>query len=237
MSTAVLTIDDAPSANTPALVDYLCTKGICAVLFATGVNVEKHYSEAIDALQKGMIVGNHSYSHIAFSDKPYTECVAEIEKNEVLLDKLYRDAGVPRLYRPFRFPYGDKGKGPRGSMAHYKALQAYLREQRFSKLDDSAVTPYWYQENRLSQDTDAFWTFDFSEYQIQYNNGFTTESVIARIHDAHPAQGGVLLEPDSHHIILIHDHDKTEAIVPRYYALFIDECLKSGVQFIKPVFQ
>ncbi len=237
MSTAILTIDDVASANTPALVDYLCSKDIYAVMFATGVNVEKFYDEAIYALRKGMIVGNHSYSHIAFSDKPYGECIAEIEKNEVVLDRLYRDAGVPRLYRPFRFPYGDKGNGANGSPAHYKALQAYLREQRFTKLEDTAVTHYWYHKNGLTQDVDTYWTFDFAEYQIPYNNGFTADSVIARIHDAHPTQGGVLLEPNGHHIILFHAHDETEAIVPRYYELFLDECLRSGVEFVRPVFR
>ncbi len=37
------------------------------------------------------------------------EAIFEIEKNEEILDKLYQDAGVQRTYRPFRFPYGDKG--------------------------------------------------------------------------------------------------------------------------------
>ena len=78
MNTALLTIDDVPSRNTPAIVDYLNRHGIQAVLFATGENVEKHYEEACYALRHGMIVGNHSYSHPAFSSLPLVQCIEEI---------------------------------------------------------------------------------------------------------------------------------------------------------------
>ena len=37
---AILTIDDVASANTPAIVDYLNDKGITALMFAVGENVE-----------------------------------------------------------------------------------------------------------------------------------------------------------------------------------------------------
>ena len=58
---AMLTIDDIASANTPAIVDYLNEKGITALMFAVGENVERYYDNAIYALRHGMIVGNHSY--------------------------------------------------------------------------------------------------------------------------------------------------------------------------------
>ena len=93
MSTAILTIDDIASGNTPAIVDYLNSKGITAVMFAVGVNVEKFYEEAIYALRNGMIVGNHSYSHPAFSKLTLEEAIADIERNEEVLNQLYRDAG------------------------------------------------------------------------------------------------------------------------------------------------
>ncbi len=231
MSTAILTIDDTASANTPALVDYLCERGICAVMFAVGRNVEKHYDEAIYAVRKGMIVGNHSDSHIHFSDASYETCVAEIERNEAVLDRLYRDAGVPRLYRPFRFPYGDRGQG-RGQ-AHVDALQRYLRAQGFTKLADDRIQYPWYTHSWL----DTFWTFDFAEYQLPWNKDFTADSVYRRIHDANPELGGALLEEGSHHIILMHDHDETEAVLPRYYEKFLDHCMAEGVTFVPPDFK
>ena len=67
MNTAILTIDDFSSKNTPAMVDYLKEKGIRPIFFATGQKVEQFYEEAVYAVKNGMIVGNHSYSHPAFS--------------------------------------------------------------------------------------------------------------------------------------------------------------------------
>ncbi len=230
MSTAILTIDDISSANTPAMVDYLCEKGIRAVMFAEGKHVEKYYAESLYAVRKGIIVGNHSYSHIHFSDAPYEECAAEIEKTEVILDRLYRDAGVPRQYRPFRFPYGDRGL--KRGQEHADALQRYLRERGFSKLADDRIQFPWYRHSFA----DTFWTFDFAEYRMQWDRNFTEEDVYRRIHDANPELGGALLEEGSHHIVLLHDHPETEAIVPRYYAKFLDCCMAAGVEFLQPEF-
>ena len=109
MIKALLTIDDIASKNTPEIVDYLVEKGIKVIMFAWGENVEKYPEEAEYALKKGMIVGNHSYSHPAFSTLSMEESVKEIEACEELLDQLYQSAGVKRDYRPFRFPFGDKG--------------------------------------------------------------------------------------------------------------------------------
>ncbi|MGN1147479.1 MAG: polysaccharide deacetylase family protein [Lachnospiraceae bacterium] len=230
MSKAILTIDDIGSKNTPAIVDYLCEKGIQAVMFAVGQNVERYYDETVYALQKGMIVGNHSYSHPGFSSLSLEECIEEIEKNEDILNKLYKDAGVERRYRPFRFPYGDKGG------ENYGALQEYFVKNGFDKLKDTQITYPWWAENRLDKDIDTFWTFDFGEYQIRPGSSFTKESVLARVHDEHPGCGGVLLEQGSHHIILFHAHDETEEMVPGYHKLFLDYVMAHGVEFEKPEF-
>ncbi|MBQ3168943.1 MAG: polysaccharide deacetylase family protein, partial [Clostridia bacterium] len=96
MIRAILTIDDIASKNTTEIVDFLLEKGITAVMFARGANIEKHYDEAIYAVQKGMIVGNHSYSHPAFSAISLDEGIKEIEKCEKVLDRLYLDSGVIR---------------------------------------------------------------------------------------------------------------------------------------------
>ena len=63
MNTVLFTIDDVSSRNTPAIVDGLCERGIPAIMFAVGMNVERCWDEAVYAVRKGMIVGNHSYSH------------------------------------------------------------------------------------------------------------------------------------------------------------------------------
>lgn len=171
MNTVLLTIDDIASRNTPAIVDDLSARGINAIMFATGQNVERYYDEALYAVRKGMIVGNHSYSHPAFSALTVEEAIADIEKCEEVLDRLYQDAGVARTFRPFRFPYGDKGG------ANKAALQSYLAEQHFDKVDDRHIPYAWWHEHGLDKDIDTFWTFDFEEYRLQYDPTFTQESI------------------------------------------------------------
>lgn len=231
MSKAILTIDDIASKNTPAIVDYLCEKHIKAVLFAVGENVEKYFDEAVYALQKGMIVGNHSYSHPAFSKLSLEEGIAEIEKNEEILTRLYEKAGVARAVKVFRFPYGDKGG------ENKEALQLYLKEHGFQKLTDTQITSPWYEENGLHADIDTFWTFDFGEWQIREGSSFTADSVFARIHDEKPTYGDVLLQEGSHHILLFHAHDETEKQLPGYHRLFLDHLLECGVEFEEPHFE
>lgn len=231
MNSAILTIDDFASKNTPAIVDYLQEKRIKPIFFATGQNVERHYEEALYAVRKGMIVGNHSYSHPAFSSLSVEACFAEIENCEKVLEKLYRDSGVERTYRPFRFPYGDKGG------EHKAALQEYLKEHGFHKVDDTHLCYPWWKENGLDQDIDTFWTFDFAEYNMHLNPDFTKESVWERMHDKKPENGAALFGENNRHILLLHAHDETEEILPGYYKLFIDHLLENGVTFEEPGFQ
>ena len=230
MIRALLTIDDVSSNNTPAIVDYLNAKNIPAIMFMVGQWAENHPAELIYALQHGMIVGNHSYTHPHFSEISFEECKKEIEKNEEVLNKFYEEAGVDRKYRPFRFPYGDKG-------GDNKALiQEYLLEQGFDKVDDTKFDyPFWTEEGH-NKDIDTFWTFDFAEYNIRPGSGFGLEDVMKRIYDKEPGTGAPLLADGSCHLLLLHAHDETEAMVPEYYKIFIEELLKNGVEFVKPGF-
>ncbi len=230
MITAILTIDDAPSMNTPAIVDFLNSKGITAVMFAVGKNIEERYDKAVYALQHGMILGNHTYSHPYMSKISFEEAKEEIEKNERVLDKLYKDAGVERKYRPFRFPYGDKGGENRG------AFQKYFKENGFSKLKDTHLPYEWWRTEGLSEEIDTLWTFDFAEYNIRPGSGFTEEDVYKRITDDYPIYGGSLFKDGNNHIILLHAHDETDELVPKYYEKFIGRLLDNGVTFIEPEF-
>lgn len=230
MKNAILTIDDIASKNTKAIVDYLVEKNIKAVMFAWGQNVEREYDSAVYALKAGMIVGNHSFSHPAFSSLSFEQCINEIEKNEALLDKLYKDAGVERKYRPFRFPYGDKGG------ANKEKLQEYFREKGFNKLVDTEVTyPFW-SESGCNRDIDTLWTFDFEEYRIRKGSGFTLEDVWKKVNNENQPYGGNLFTEDSSNIIIMHAHDETEELVPEYYKQFIDRILDMGIRFEEPRF-
>lgn len=230
MNRAILTIDDVASENTPAIMDYLCEKQIKPVLFAVGENVEKHYEQAVYALQKGAVIGNHSYSHPGFSSISMEECVEQIERTEEILNRLYRDAGVERKYRPFRFPYGDKGG------EKHDALQELFRRKGFDKLDDTAITYPWYLAGGAHEDIDTFWTFDFAEYWIRPGAKDTKETVFERMNDRTPGVGAALFGEGNAHILLLHAHDDTERMVPEYYKLFLDYAMEQGVSFVQPEF-
>ena len=230
MIQALLTIDDIPSNNTRAIVDYLNAAGIQAVMFAVGKKAEKDPDPVVYAIQHGMIVGNHGYSHPHFSELPLAEGIREIDRCEAVLDQAYGLAGVKRVYRPFRFPYGDKGGENRN------ALQSCLREKGFSKVNDTQIPYAWWRENGLDRDIDTLWTFDFAEYNIRPGSGFTMEDVWKRVRNPGPENGAALYAPEGRHILLLHAHDETDELVPGYYRLLLDDLLKNGVQFVKPDF-
>ena len=230
MIKAVLTIDDIASDNTRAIVDYLCEKGIHPVMFAWGEKVEEFWDNAVYALQNGIIVGNHSFSHLEFSKLTFEQGVAEIEKCEEILDKLYKAAGVERKFRPFRFPYGDKGG------VNKDAFQKYLADKCFDKLDDRDISYPWWKEMGLDKDIDTLWTFDFAEYNIRRGNDFTIDDVWKRVNDPAPGSGAAILKDGGRHIILLHAHDETEELVPGYYKLLIDKLLENVVEFVEPNF-
>ena len=230
MNTALLTIDDFSSKNTPAIVDYLKEKGIKIIFFAEGRKVERFYEEAKYALKNGMIIGNHTYSHPACSSLTLEECIEDIEKCEKVLDKLYADCGVERVYRPFRFPFGDKGG------ANKEGLQKYLKEKGFHKVKDTHFDYPWWKEFGLDKDIDTFWTFDFGEYQIRPGSDFTKESVWERMHDKNPKNGAVLFAENNRHLLLLHAHDETEEMVPEYYKQFVEHLLENGIVFDEPEF-
>lgn len=230
MNSAILTIDDIASKNTPAIVDYLKEKGIKAIMFAEGARVERFYDEALYAVKNGMIVGNHSYSHPAFSSISMEQCVEEIEKCEQVLERLYQDADVERTYRPFRFPYGDKGG------TNKAVLQNYLIEKGFHKVDDTQIPYPWWKELGMNQDVDTFWTFDFEEYRLQYDAEFKKQSIWDKMNNTNSQKGTVLFAEENKHILLLHAHDETEEIYPQYYKEFIDCCLERGLKFEEPRF-
>ena len=230
MVKAVLTIDDIASENTPAIIDYLKEKNIPVLMFAWGEKVEQFYDNAVYALQNGVIVGNHSYTHPFFSKISYEDGVKEIEKTEALLDKLYKDAGVERKYRPFRFPYGDKGG------ENKDILQKYLAENGFDKLDDRKLAYPWWKEKGLDKDIDTFWSFDFAEYNIRKDSGFTKEDVFKRMEMTSTKDSTALFEDGAYHFLLLHAHDETEELVPGYYRMFLDRLIERGVVFEKPEF-
>lgn len=231
MSKAVLTIDDAPTKITPKMIDYLQSKNITPVINFMGVNVELHFEEAVYAAKSGIVIGNHSYIHEHFSSMILEECRADIQKAEDLINEVYKAAGMERKYRVFRFPFGDKGG------ENEKALQKMLKDEfHFDSLDSSEVTFHFWKEEHLDKDISMHWSFDFLEYELSWNNGFTWDSILQRIHDKNPVQGSPLLGDDVFNVVLMHDMESTNDFMDEYYVKIIEYVLSIGVEFVEPKF-
>ena len=71
---------------------------------------------------------------------------------------------------------------------------------------------------------------------IRPGSDFTRESVWERMHDTNPKTGAVLFAENNRHIILMHAHDETEELLPKYYEQFIEHLLENGLVFDEPRF-
>ncbi len=118
---AYLTIDDSPTRHTDALTDFLLAENVPAVLFCIGSaytdlhlqceGMEQDAQPIRNAIAKGFPIGNHTYTHRRSSELAFEEVVAEIEKTETIIDRLYREAGAARPAKLVRFPHIDRGCG------------------------------------------------------------------------------------------------------------------------------
>jgi len=146
MVSCYLTIDDSPSNHTDEMLDFLIARDISALLFVRGDLISKNPNPIINAIKRGFIIGNHSYSHTAYGDLSYKECIADIEKCELEIEKCYHSANIERHGKYFRFPYLDRGNGDRierhfetvndidiNSDDKVKKLQSYLNENNFKQ--------------------------------------------------------------------------------------------------------
>ncbi|MFB6246111.1 MAG: polysaccharide deacetylase family protein [Candidatus Pacearchaeota archaeon] len=111
MKKVILTFDDGPSERFTELLDYLENNGHKAIFFCKGKNLEGKISRknAINAIKKGHLVENHSYSHPNFNSISYRRGKEEILKTDRIIEEIYNEAGVKRNKKLFRFPYFCKG--------------------------------------------------------------------------------------------------------------------------------
>lgn len=107
---AYLTIDDAPSPDLPAKLDLLAEHAVPALLFCEGRRLEDHADLAREAVEAGVHLGNHTYTHTHASLLLPSAFRDEVARTENAIDAVYDDAGVDRPARVFRFPYGDRGR-------------------------------------------------------------------------------------------------------------------------------
>ena len=230
MGRAYLTIDDGPTEITDRILDYLLGREITPILFFVGTQVELNYTQAIAAVKRGAIIGNHSYSHTDFNKLKEAECIAEIERQEILLEKLYRDAGRKRIYKLFRFPYGHRGG------ENQVRLQEFLYYKKFNRIDDRNIKYKWYIQQGFNKAMDVFWTFDFREYLIKTEKEFTLDTIKESINASKEIDRSGLLLPNSYNIVLMHDSVTTNQVLDGYYKILIEYTISKGVEYIEPRF-
>lgn len=92
-----LTFDDGPDEKTtPLILSILEKLNIKATFFLIGREIEKHPSLTKSIIEKGHIIGNHSFSHLDGYMTSNTIYYNDIFKNEIKINNL-------NLYRP---PFG-----------------------------------------------------------------------------------------------------------------------------------
>ena len=227
MIKAILTIDDMPQENTIPIIDYLLGLGIKPLFFAIGEFVEQKPEPVIYALQKGLIVGNHTYSHANLSEVAYEDGIREIKKCDEVLDKIYEQAGVERKVKVFRYPYlacgGDNNPW----------YTAYLRDLGYKKLDDRGVIASEYISNGWKFENGTNCSFDCQAYLPREGSDMTIEKILENVDNAFCEREQKL---GQEHIILIHSHDLTDEREPFYYKTIVERMLSYGTQFVEPKF-
>ena len=229
--TAYFTMDDGPTKNTPKILDYLESRAIRPIFFFVGQDLEEHYAEGLEAVRRGAIIGNHLYRHEDADETTFEAYCESIEKMEALIEKLYHDAGVARPFKILRMPFGTRGKGK--DPARY---QAYVRAHGFVRIDDRKIALPRYLAEDNAECIDVAATFGFEEWRMINEPDFRLPQIFSLVRDAAPENNCPLLVDGSHQIVVLHDHDFTNDIVPEYYRILLDDVIQQGVHFIDPAF-
>jgi len=247
MKQVYLTIDDAPSRDFKAKMEYLHQHSIPAIFFCEGQHIEENGKFLPDAVRRGFILGNHAFSHPRFSELPLEECKREILRTDEMIENVYRIAGVERPAKYFRFPYFDDGGGE-GPSAYGRQLassldqvrpktkrmeiQEYLRALGYRHPPFKGVGPRYYAKQKSADDIDVCCTYDQQEYRLNNENASQSQAseamIMARIEADDPDKDLGLNRDDVADIILLHDHVNTTELFYKIIARYIEK----GFQFL-----
>lgn len=245
-----LTIDDFPSESSAELCQLLRLKKVPATFFCIGKNLLKYHNRAVEALQSGFILGNHSYSHPHFSKISLRKAKSEIKHTDQLLDKIYAEAGMRRVNKFFRFPYGDKGDGRMGRVFTHgtkpklrlkkRAIQGYLKSLGYQKIHHPGIT-YKFYSNYLGRERDIHWTIDTLDWKLKYQKNAELENaskqILKRLFDSKQIEDprGPINEVNyglgnsgSDEILLLHDHPSTLIFAENLFDQLFDRGFKFG---------
>lgn len=249
MKQAYLTIDDAPSLDFKAKMEYLHRRNIPTIFFCEGKRIRGNEEALQAAIQRGFLLGNHAYSHPHFSDLPVEKCKQEILKADELIDTLYRSAGSERPAKYFRFPYFDDGggEGPSSYAGQTEAPPEQIQHERNNKRVEiqkylwalgyrhppfTGISLRYYAGRESVNAIDVRCTYDQQEYRLNDGNaphGQSSEATImARIEADDPARALELNRDDVVDIILLHDHVNTTDLFYKIIARYIEK----GIRFL-----
>lgn len=246
-----LTIDDAPSKDFKEKVDFLYERNIPAVFFCVGENIEKHIDDAVYAIRKGFLIGNHAYIHKHFSDMTIDEGKKSIRQTDEIIDEAYKAAGIKRPIKVFRFPYFDMGGDNSGDDYEGKwsksenewflyprkerrlAFQAFLKELGYIQPQFEGVNSKYLSDKEMFDFLDVRCTFDQMEYFLGVDNApygmEKEEAILGRIDKDVPYAGRGLNCLDTTDIILMHDHENTTEL----FFKIIDRYIEKNFVFLE----
>jgi peptidoglycan/xylan/chitin deacetylase (PgdA/CDA1 family) len=249
MKSAYLTIDDVPSGDFIPKVEYLHLHHIPALFFCVGKSIPGNELSIQYAVERGFLIGNHSFRHPYFSDLSIEDCCQEILKTDQLIDDIYRKAHLPRPAKYFRFPYFDIGgdisgmayeakkKKPPAERFKYnrndkrKKLQQFLHDLGYRQPAFEGINPEFLKDPSILEGIDVRCTFDQAEYWLHEANApdglSEEENILARIDENFPYDGCSLNCENTADIILLHDQEKTTDLFFR----IIDRYQEKGIQF------
>lgn len=235
---AYLTIDDGPTEDLKEKVDFLESKGIKAIWFCQGKELEKFPEQAIYAIKKGHIIGSHSYSHPNFSEISLDEARNQIEKTDKIIDDLYSQARISRPIKVFRFPFLKNGSEDEYQECDWNneqvvAIQKILEELGYKQPHFEGIDYEWYKkagfDKCLNVDCtyDSFdWCLEEGEEMFGYHD---LPTVLARIDEDVPEGGRGLNNSKSNEIIMMHAWIPIDA-----FKALINKILAKNIKFELP---
>lgn len=228
-----LTIDDGPSDNLKKKVDYLSDRNIPAVFFFIGVHLKEHPEDAIYAIKKGFIIGNHSYYHRKFSNLSLEDCFDEIEKADDLINQIYDDANVVRSEKYFRFPYGNKGAldyDSKDGKERISIIQEFLFNLGYTQISFENINPQYIRSGFI-KNNDWRWTCSFGDWEIYDKNEIIDSKdldiILQGINKGRTNLCNNLENKNYSEILIMHDHADNQIA----FRAIIDKLLEKGIIF------
>ena len=221
---ALLTIDDGPSNGRKDKVDFLAKNNISPIWFCEGKKIQDNWAETIYSLKKGGEIGNHAFSHRAFSSLAIEQCIEEIILTDDIINNIYMEAGITRYIYAFRFPFGDKGfgfdpikKGVQNKNHEKKVIiQNLLHDLGYSQQLRPQISYKYFCDAGLDEDKDYYWTYDVKEWCLHSSekdkDQMQKDDIWNLMNLNSPENLLGLNNSESDDIIVLHDHDETNEL-------------------------